>query len=116
MQNKRTYGSEGEDIAAAFLEGRGFRILERNYHVRSAEIDIIAEKHNLCVFVEVKRRKNRALGSPLEAITPAKLAAMHAAAAVYMADAPHAEFRLDAISIVDNESPSIEHIENILLS
>lgn len=116
MHNKRSYGSEGEDMAAAFLEGRGFRILERNYHVRSAEIDVIAEKGNLCVFIEVKRRKNRAMGSPLEAITPAKLSSIAAAAEVYMQTAQHCKFRIDAIAIVDNEDPSIEHIENISLS
>jgi putative endonuclease len=47
-------GTAGEDRAAAFLAARGWLIRERNFRIRGAEIDIIAEKGDQIAFVEVK--------------------------------------------------------------
>ena len=49
-------GREGEQQASAYLEAGGYTILERNYHYRKAEIDIIARKGPWLVIVEVKTR------------------------------------------------------------
>jgi putative endonuclease len=53
----RALGNQGEALVCAELEKRDFTILERNYTSRQGEIDIIACKHNLFVFVEVKLRQ-----------------------------------------------------------
>lgn len=50
----RKTGDIGEEIAAAYLEVRGFRIVERNYLKKWGEIDIIGEKDGVLHFVEVK--------------------------------------------------------------
>lgn len=42
MQNRRQIGTEEEALAAEFLEGRGYRIVERNFRCRLGEIDLIA--------------------------------------------------------------------------
>jgi putative endonuclease len=63
MQNK-TKGKLGEDAAVAHLEGLGFEVLERNYRHGRSEVDIIALKDNLLVFVEVKLRSGNAYGEP----------------------------------------------------
>ena len=49
--------AQGESIAAAHLEARGLRIIDRNYHVRYGEIDLIAEEGDTLVFVEIKARR-----------------------------------------------------------
>jgi len=55
MKSKIT-GSQGESIASKFLTDLGFKILERNYRYKRAEIDIIARNSELMIFIEVKTR------------------------------------------------------------
>lgn len=50
----RSLGNAGEEKACAFLCGQSYRIIERNWRTRSGEIDIIAQKGDVLVFVEVK--------------------------------------------------------------
>lgn len=51
---RKQKGDDGENRAAEYLERHGFQIVARNWRVRSGEIDIIAQKENVLVFVEVK--------------------------------------------------------------
>lgn len=55
---KRSIGDFGEDIAAKYLEKKGYQILERNFLKACGEIDIICIKDDILTFVEVKTRKN----------------------------------------------------------
>ena len=59
MKPTKKLGNHGEEIAAAWLEQRHFTILAKNYYSRFGEIDIIAQKDDLIVFVEVKTRKTK---------------------------------------------------------
>ena len=68
MQNRRQIGTEEEALAAEFLEGRGYRIVERNFRCRLGEIDLIARDGSVLVFIEVKYRKTGAYGDPAEAV------------------------------------------------
>ena len=52
--NTKSIGNEGENRAAAYLVSKGFEIIERNWRTNRGEIDIIAEKAETLVFVEVK--------------------------------------------------------------
>lgn len=70
--NKREIGSSGEEIAVHFLEGRGFRILQKNFRFGRGEIDLVAEEGETLVFVEVKFRRSLSHGLPEDSITPAK--------------------------------------------
>jgi len=54
---KNQLGVYGEKCISRFLERRGFKVLEKNYSCRYGEIDLIAEKDEKIVFVEVKSRK-----------------------------------------------------------
>ena len=56
--SKATIGAQGEERIAKHLRKYGFSILEQNFTVRSGEVDIIASKDDLLVFVEVKTRSN----------------------------------------------------------
>ena len=66
--NRRREGSRMEDLAAEFLERHGVIILERNYRVRKAEIDIIGDANGTLIFVEVKARRSGKSGMPSEAV------------------------------------------------
>jgi putative endonuclease len=67
-------GKRGEEEAARYLESRGWTILDRNFRVGRNEVDIVAAKGRVLAFVEVKCRRGRGFGHPLEAITPKKRA------------------------------------------
>lgn len=61
-------GKSGEDRVAAFLRSKGYKVVKRNYSCRFGEIDIIAEKGEYIVFVEVKTRKTNSLVSGSDAV------------------------------------------------
>lgn len=66
--NRRKTGTEKEQIAAAYLQEHGMRILEMNYRYRQGEIDIIGMESGYLTFVEVKYRKDEQMGLPEEAV------------------------------------------------
>jgi putative endonuclease len=70
--NHRKTGHQYEQIAADYLAGHGFSLIEKNFFCRSGEIDLIMKDKETLVFVEVKYRKNRAYGHAAEAVTPGK--------------------------------------------
>ena len=110
---KQKKGKQGEDWAAAFLEQKGYEILSRNYRYKHSEIDIIARKQEMIVFVEVKSRENADFGNPEEAVSAAKRSQVHQAARYYIAaEKITQEIRFDIIAITGFEKPEIEHFED----
>ena len=59
--NTKLTGNQGEKRASAYLESKGFEIIERNWRTNRGEIDIIAVKNDIIVFVEVKTLPNGTL-------------------------------------------------------
>ena len=57
MTQRRKTGQEGEQFIAKQLIERGFTILAQNYRKPYGEIDLIARKKELLIFVEVKTRR-----------------------------------------------------------
>lgn len=111
-ENKRTTGSHYERKVAAFLQKRGFEILEMNFRCRSGEIDLIAQDGEYLVFVEVKYRSSGSAGSALEAIDARKTAQVRRVAEVYLYKKRYPEntrCRFDAAG-VDGEK--ITYIKN----
>jgi putative endonuclease len=102
MPNARQrLGAEGETIAAAELERRGYRIIERNYRIRSGEIDIVAEDAGTVVFVEVKTKTNGDFGDPVEEVTPQKqrqIVSMGEFYATYLLQ-PDTRCRFDVVAV-----------------
>jgi putative endonuclease len=72
MQHRRSLAQEGERLAAEHLARRGYRIVGRNVRADRVEIDLIATRPGLIVFVEVKARRSRDFGLPEEAVDAAK--------------------------------------------
>jgi putative endonuclease len=52
--NKRTKGKEGEILVRQYYEQQGFRLIEANFTIRGGEIDLLMQKENLLVVIEVK--------------------------------------------------------------
>ena len=77
-------GQEGERRVAEYLRSKGYIIIKRNFRDRYGEIDIIAEKGNEMVFVEVKTRTENALVSGMEAITYQKQIRLYKTAAIFL--------------------------------
>ncbi|WP_276661388.1 YraN family protein, partial [Syntrophomonas wolfei] len=60
----RELGLWGEELAAQYLGKKGYKILERNFYTRYGELDLVCEKDDNIVFVEVKTRRSTRFGSP----------------------------------------------------
>lgn len=78
-------GEPAENLAVAFLEREGLRILERNYRCKMGEIDLIAKSGDTTIFVEVRARSSEAFGGAAASITAAKRARLIRAARHYLA-------------------------------
>ena len=65
-------GRFGENEACRYLTAQGFQILMRNYHSRYGEIDLVAERDDTVVFVEVKTRRDAAFAEAAQAVGSAK--------------------------------------------
>ena len=108
-------GRWGEDEAARFLEGRGWRILDRNWRFHYKEIDLVAERDGVVAFVEVKTRRAGGWGHPLDAITSAKLRDLATAArgGIAARGRGYETLRFDAVSMVAGPGGrSLEHVED----
>lgn len=109
-------GSRGEDLAADYLRGDGFAILDRNWRCRYGELDIIAADGDVLVFVEVKTRTGRAFGTPAEAVTHTKLRRLRRLAGIWLAaqDGSWPSVRIDVIEIrLGGPVPEITHIHGV---
>ena len=113
--NKIT-GNIGENLAAEYLEKKGYKICERNWHYsRFGEIDIIALEKETLVFVEVKTRKTTSFGHPFEAIDEKKVNQIKniAQGFILQTNLKYKSCRIDGISVLLTNPPTIEHIKNI---
>ncbi len=71
---RREVGQRGEAVAAAYLRGRGMRVVARNWRCRHGELDLVVLDGADLVAVEVKTRTGLGFGHPAEAVTRAKQA------------------------------------------
>ncbi|MGI6496776.1 MAG: YraN family protein [Kiritimatiellia bacterium] len=116
------FGRWGEDVAAAFLEREGCRILGRRVRPnRHDEIDIVARDGDSIVFVEVKSRRSEAFGRPAAAIRHDKRRALNRAASAYLRQAgfPKCFYRFDVVEVVADPGtpdapPEVRRIRNAL--
>ncbi|OAQ38447.1 hypothetical protein A5893_13550 [Pedobacter psychrophilus] len=109
-------GKKGETIAKAFLEAKGYEILDENWTFGKAEVDIIAHLNRTIIFVEVKARSGNYFGNPEDFISVKKQQLLAKAAEEYVHVVNHKhEIRFDVIAILFKkgfESYEINHIED----
>jgi putative endonuclease len=105
-------GEPAENLAAAFLEGQGLKVLERNYRCRFGEIDIVAVSGAMLVFVEVRARRSDAFGGAAGSITAAKRRRLVAAARHYLARRRVANACRFDVVLLQGDEPRIEWVAN----
>ena len=99
---RKGQGDVAEERACRHLDRSGFTIVERNFRTRGGEIDIVARKGDVLVFVEVRSREVPDFGTPEESVTPAKRRRIVATARQYLSNVPPSswrEARFDVIAI-----------------
>lgn len=93
-------GRAGEELAAAFLEQAGYRVVRRNLRLPGGEIDLVCRDRETIVFVEVKVRTTGRFGSALSAVDAAKRETLRRLAADFVQIvAPNAHFRFDVVAV-----------------
>ena len=118
MAEHNELGKWGEDIAAGYLQDKGYVILERDWKSGHRDLDIIAldEERNTVVFVEVKTRRNQMFADPVDAVGYQKIRNLQQAANHYVKFKQiNLPVRFDIVTITgvpDGGMPAIEHIED----
>lgn len=115
-------GKFGENVARRFLLRHGYKILAQNWRYGHSEIDLIGQKDDCLVFVEVKIRTSRSLtGGYWAANSPSKKRAVKRACLAYLSqqEGLMSSYRYDIIEIItppgNNNSQEIYHFENVEL-
>jgi putative endonuclease len=111
-------GNIGENIARKYLEDQGYKILERNFKTKYAEIDLVAKQKDEIIFIEVKTRRGLNFGSPEEALNKRKIQKIWLNAQGYINFKKwQGPYRIDAICIVLNSDDTVNnfnHYQNII--
>ncbi len=116
---RQEVGKLGEEAARKFLKKRGYRIRETGFRCRHGEIDIVAQKKDYLVFVEVRTKTNLEFGTPEESITQAKKERLITSALTYTSTHENLPslWRIDVVAIeLDDKGKTkrIELIENAI--
>ena len=112
--NNKAVGDFGERLAKEYLEKKNYNILKTNFRTRLGEIDIIAKKDDVIIFIEVKARKNLKYGRPYEAVNHRKMQKIIKVAQNYIAYKSQGDnqYRFDIIEVFLSENDKINHIED----
>ena len=109
MADHNEFGKIAEDLAVDFLVKAEYKILARNFRYLKAEIDIIAEKQNQIIIIEVKARNTDAFLEPQEAVNKKKIKLLISAANYFVEENNiNKEVRFDIISVLPNHQKTLE--------
>jgi len=110
-------GRKGEDEAARYLRGKGYKILERNYRVKQGEIDLVAFREGVLAFVEVRAQTEPPLIEPLETITRRKQRRVIKAAQIYATvkdlEQRDVSLRFDVITVIFDSEGRRQNIRHL---
>ncbi len=114
-------GRLGENLAVGYLKKRGYKVISRNFQIKSGELDIICKTGELLVFVEVKAVTGGQLSgfNPEQHFTKQKIVRLKRAIEVFLIKnklPTETEQRLDLIALEldkNGEAESIRHYENV---
>ena len=116
-EESRRRGRWGEELAADYLEKKGYRIAARGWRCRFGELDIVAEGEGFLCFVEVKLRRSARYGAGAEYVDRRKQEKLRITAELYLQEHPAGlQPRFDVIEVLapnglGTENPKIRHIE-----
>jgi putative endonuclease len=111
---RNAMGVYGEDLAARHLVADGMVVLDRNWRCPEGELDLVLRDGPVVVVCEVKTRRDAAFGSPLEAVTEAKLGRLRRLAARWLREhqVSATEVRIDLVGI-DLSLPVAERLDHV---
>ena len=120
MTLRSEFGFWAESYVAQYLETKGYKIIDRNYKKPWGEIDIVASKDCIIVFVEVKANKEKMVGfEPEERVSPEKLRRLHRAVQTYLVSKKHnseQEWQIDIVALTIDKGrgvAKIKHFKNV---
>lgn len=127
MNGAADIGASGEDVAVRYLTASGYRILERNYAntvgLRLGEIDIVAQKGDEIVFIEVKAafiEAGKEARLPEWQVGRSKLRKLEKAATIYLKEKQLRDrdysFDVVAVTFYPDREPEIRHLDHVFLS
>jgi putative endonuclease len=121
---RKRLGRQGEDLAAAYLDGQGYTLISRNWRTRAGELDIVARDGEWLVFVEVRTRRAARrdavphFGTPAESVTPRKQMQLAALAEAYLFELPYpGPWRIDVVALElgrDGDIVRLEHYRDAI--
>jgi putative endonuclease len=115
MSDKMETGGMGEKLAADFLVSKGFKVVEQNYRWRKAEIDLIVQREDWLIFVEVKTRSSNAWGEPESFVGDDQRRLIYGAAEEYIFSTDwQGNIRFDIVSVKPGTPPEIVHFEDAI--
>ena len=117
---KRRFGDAGEKIAEKYLREKRYEIIDRNYRKPYGEIDLIAKKDRMLVFIEVKTRDMKHVHNflPEQSVNRSKTRKIKKVCQVYLLEkhySPDQEWQIDIIAIsidIDAKKARVKHMEN----
>ncbi|WP_048331530.1 YraN family protein [Bizionia psychrotolerans] len=114
MAQHNEFGELGEQMAAEYLQAKGYQILERNYFYQKAEVDIIATYKNELICVEVKARNSDFFGDPQDFVTSSKIKLLVKVMDAYITENDiDLGCRFDIVAVLKNKTTeTITHYEN----
>ncbi len=115
--NTKLLGKWGEEQAANYLRRKKYEIISAGYRTRYGEIDLIAKKKNMIIFVEVKLRKNGNFAPAMEFVDGHKQRRLRTTAEIWLGERElDCPCRFDVVEVYAPEGErgpvSINHIEN----
>lgn len=118
LKSTASIGAHAEHIASQFLLKNKLQLIEKNYHCRQGEIDLIMQDKHELVFVEVRYRKLRKHGNAIETIQHHKLKRIQTAINHYIMtnNLGYIPCRIDVIGLHGNlQQPDINWVKNIII-
>lgn len=114
MSTHYNLGMQGENIAVEYLKKKNYRIVERNWRFKKAEIDIIAQKGDRLCIVEVKTRSTADFGNPQDFVGKKKIRLLVEAVNQYITQKNiDVDVRFDIIAIIRKEGTfTLEHLKD----
>jgi len=114
FSNRSTKGRVAEQLACDYLIKNGLKLIDKNFHSRYGEIDLIMQQQNTLVFIEVRYRKNQNYGGAKESVTPSKQQKIQKTALFYMQQKGREyNARFDVVAMSgNNKNLNIEWIKN----
>jgi putative endonuclease len=112
---KQRFGDAGEKAAEDLLAADGYRVVARKHRCPRGEVDLVLERGELLVFVEVRTRATASFGAPEETIGAEKQRRIVRAARDFLArwrGQPRGA-RFDVVAVLDRPgAPEVMHIPN----